>query len=348
MTELHKKAATPSRRSTSFFGPFLLIAIGVYFLLRNLGWLPEALHWGALVQLWPLLLIFAGVNVIVQQLPRPLGSFLSGVVGLMTVAVFGYVLLFGGTDSRLAQFGVTVGEGGWKQEQVVFPKMGVETAVIDLNLDDPYTQVSALDDSPNLIDADVSYLGELHFGTENVDGEADIVLRTRSGPTDWFNPVNWGDAAPEWVVGLAPEIPLDLTVNMDNGAAELSLSKLTLSDLTLEGDNGSLTVMLPGGVYDVDVEGDNGRIELHVPENGRQTIDIEGDNGSITIYIPPMVEARVEFEKGNGSLQVDERFELIQSKKDDEVWQTDGYGDAPDRVDLIIDGDNGSINIRQP
>jgi hypothetical protein len=67
---------------------------GVYFLLRNLGIVSD-LNWGVAFQLWPLLLIFLGINIIVQQVRRPFGTILSGLVSLTAVTLFGAILLFG-------------------------------------------------------------------------------------------------------------------------------------------------------------------------------------------------------------------------------------------------------------
>ena len=62
------------------------------------------LNWGVAFQLWPLLLIFLGINIIVQQVRRPLGTILSGLVGLTAVALFGAVLLFGVELPFLSRF----------------------------------------------------------------------------------------------------------------------------------------------------------------------------------------------------------------------------------------------------
>ncbi len=334
------------RQSRSLFGPLLLIAIGVYFLLRNLGWVSPELHWGAVLPLWPLLLVLLGINIIVQQLPRPLGSFLSGMVGVAAIVVFGYVLFFGVSHPLLQRLGVREETAVWQQDSVAFSREGVKTAVIHLNFDNPSAHLSALSDSPNLIQGDISYLGDLQFETDVSNGRADVMLDVRSKPSQWLNPANWDSkAAKPWQISLSPSVPLDLTLDISNGSGDFDLSKLTLESLALEGGNGSMDVMLPGGVYEVAVNGGNGGIELTVPENGGQTIQVDGDNGMMTVHLPPSVEARVEFDGGNGSLNVTDRFELVQGDRKNGVWETAVYGNAPHQVELIINGGNGSIRI---
>ena len=54
------------QRHHSIFGPLLLISVGVAFLLNNLGVIPGN-FWDILVNLWPLLIIFAGIDGLVRR-----------------------------------------------------------------------------------------------------------------------------------------------------------------------------------------------------------------------------------------------------------------------------------------
>ncbi|WP_420149449.1 LiaI-LiaF-like domain-containing protein [Spirosoma sp.] len=56
------------RRNGLFWGIFLL-TLGVLFLARRVGWLD--VNWHSLVNLWPLLLILAGVNIILERRSNP-------------------------------------------------------------------------------------------------------------------------------------------------------------------------------------------------------------------------------------------------------------------------------------
>ena len=52
-------------RSKSTFGPIVLIALGVIFLLSNFGLLPRL--WPLFAQWWPAILIVVGVYMLVQR-----------------------------------------------------------------------------------------------------------------------------------------------------------------------------------------------------------------------------------------------------------------------------------------
>jgi hypothetical protein len=50
----------------SKFGAYILIALGIIFLLSNLGWLSRSL----IAQWWPLILIFVGVLLLIRRSSR--------------------------------------------------------------------------------------------------------------------------------------------------------------------------------------------------------------------------------------------------------------------------------------
>ena len=64
----------PARRKPGLVGPTILIAMGVIFLLNNLGLVSWDI-WGTLLQLWPILLIALGLDMLVgRRRARPKGT----------------------------------------------------------------------------------------------------------------------------------------------------------------------------------------------------------------------------------------------------------------------------------
>ena len=53
-------------RSRSLFLPLALIAVGAYFLLARLGWLPSLSHW--FNHWWPVAMIALGVLLLLRRL----------------------------------------------------------------------------------------------------------------------------------------------------------------------------------------------------------------------------------------------------------------------------------------
>lgn len=339
-----------ARHNPSFFGPIVLISVGVYFLLWNLGLAPT-LNWWAAARLWPLLLIFLGVNVIVQQAPRPLGGLLSALVGLLAIGVFGVALLGNVENTPLRGLGAAPVSVEAQTETIAFPAAGVDEANIDLDFGAPSVRVYALEDSSDLIAGTVSYTGELFFTTRLENGRAAITLDATGGSgLFWLDPRNWaqpGEMAP-WQIGLNRRIPLRLTMDVGSGPADLNLRTLQLTQLKLDGGSGSVTLALPDGNYDVTYDAGSGATRLSLPEGGRQRIEIKGGSGSLTLTLPRSLETRVEVKSGSGSFRLPERFTQIRGGKPDEgVWVTPNFDDAPNRVELFIDVGSGSVRIEE-
>src|SRR5215204_6504636 len=99
----------------SIFGPLLLIAIGVIWLLVKSGNIPSANLW-ALTHVWPFLLIAAGIGIILRPLWRFTGVFLDVlIIGGLVLAIlnaprFGWAspsMGFVSWDNDGAYFGAT-------------------------------------------------------------------------------------------------------------------------------------------------------------------------------------------------------------------------------------------------
>ncbi|MCP4423179.1 MAG: cell wall-active antibiotics response protein [Chloroflexi bacterium] len=336
------------KRHNSMFGPIVLIAIGVYFLLNNLGYVGD-INWTAALQLWPLALILLGLNIIVRQAPGILGGFLSALVGLLAVAIFGYALFFGADNPVLERFGVKTSPPDLKTEQIEFAAEGVETAVINIDFGFPHAELYALNDSANLIEGQVTYRGDLIFDTD-VSGDSAVVKLDEQTSGDWFfNPSNWGSftSDDQWQIGLNPRVETDLTLDVSAGSVSLDLSELTLNHLEVDGGAGSAEIWLPGGDYDVNYDISAGSTKMTLPGYGRHAIEIDGGAGSLTLYLPPGVEARVEVDGGAGSFRLNEqRFHQVSGdEKDEGAWETAAYDNAANQLNLRIDVSAGSVRI---
>ena len=335
------------RSGRSLFGPVFLIGLGVYFLLRNMGIVSD-LNWGVALQLWPLLLIFLGINIIVQQVRRPFGTFLSGLVGLTAVALFGAVLLFGVELPFLSRFNLqnTV---EYRQETVAVSGDGVDTAVVSLDLGSLGADVTGLDSSQNILEATMSVAGEVDLQERTQGDEAVISL----GESD-FRFLWWGGwlaegKQPPWQIGLSRTVPLDLTVDVGSGQTDLALGSLLLSDLYVDYGSGAIILQMPGGDYDVHLDGGSGKLVATLLRDGRHEIELDGGSGAIDLFLPPNMEARVEVDSGSGRISLDERFEQISGDDDDGVWETPNYDAAgANSILVFIDGGSGAISIRQP
>ena len=77
------------------FGLFLMI-LGLLYLAKNMGWVDIVFNFN-LGQLWPLLIIFAGLSLLTG---RTVASIFAGIVLTLTVITIAFVLILGQTAYR--------------------------------------------------------------------------------------------------------------------------------------------------------------------------------------------------------------------------------------------------------
>lgn len=343
MDDLYESGRRENGRS--LFGPIFLIGLGVYFLLRNMGIVSD-LNWGVVFQLWPLLLIFLGLNIIVRQVRRPFGTFLSGIVSLAAIGVFGAVLLFGVELPFISGLNVQA-PVEYHEEAISVSGEGVESATISLDLGALGAEIYGLDGSQNVLEGTLDVAGDLEF-RERLQGNTAVVSVGENQSVWWLGNFASIETLPPWQIGLSRIIPTDLTIDVGSGQVNLALDSLLLSDLFVDMGSGMVNVQLPGGDYDVRLDGGSGKLVMTLPVNGRHEIEIDGSSGTMSLFLPPNMEARIEVDSGSGHVSLGDRFERISGDENDGVWQTPNYSaDSANNILIRLDGGSGSFSIEQ-
>lgn len=343
----YKSPPEPRHGSPSLFGAVVLIAAGVFLLLANFGRLPAA-NWAAVWQLWPLFLVFLGVNLIAVQFPRPWGSLLSLLTGLGAVAVFSLVAFSPAAAPLWQRAGLPLPAISKPHlETVSYPAEGLRTAQIELDLSYPPVHIAALDEDGELLEAQIALSGELQFAATAEDGRAHIELGQRPDPLAMIGLLNPDpdEEVARWRIGLSPSIPLDLRVDAGSGPVAMDLSSLRLSDLKIDGGSGALTAVLPDGQYVVRYDAASGSSQIVLPQQGNQTIRIDGASGELRLVLPHKRALRLALDGGSGAVIMphDVLTKVSADAADEGVWQTAGYENAPERIDLQIDVSSGRV-----
>lgn len=328
------------RKRPSLFGPIVLIAIGLFFLFTRLNPVTE-LYWGDLLRLWPLFLVFIGMNILVQQAPRPFGLILSGLVALLAVVVFGYVLIAGLPSGLFGKGSL----GDWQTQEVSFALDGVESAVMDIEIGPPGADMFALEDSGDLIAGSVTYLDGLLFDKQGSSDRVTVSLAPRNGGFFW-DPGRWQDLQEEarWELGLNPNVPMSLDLTAAAGTSKLDLRQLMLTELSLNVSAGEMTLFLPDGDYDLEVDTNAAATTITLPEAGIHTADLRVNAGAVTIELPEGMELRVEVDQALSSFN--NHVNGLKRIEGRNIWQTAGYEDSTDRIDLNLHISVGSVDIR--
>jgi hypothetical protein len=312
----------PRRRPPSLFWPLVLIGAGVLLLLSNLGYLPWQ-SWNVLWRFWPLLLIALGIDILIGR-RSTLGAIVSGLLILLLIGGAVLLVLFARNSPGLVDL---TQPADWRTRHIEYALGDVEQASVKIDWPSAPGHLDALRDSPNLIQGDVAYRGELIFDVIARGDQADVELDSYfSGP--WFVPFDFSrQERHRWEVWLSPDVSLDLDLDTGSGSCDFDLTGLQVSALVLDAGSGSIDLALPtASTFD-----------------GR----IEGGSGSIAITLPESVGMRVALESGSGSFRPGERLRLVEGKRgDDGVWKTDNFDTAETTIVLKIDQGSGSITIR--
>lgn len=310
------------RRPPSVFWPILFIGAGVILLLTNLGYMPP-LSWGVLWRLWPLLIIALGIDLLIGR-RSVVGAIVSAV--LLLVLIGGIVLVAFFAQNIPAVSG-WIQSPEFRHDHVESSLTNVERAEVYIDWSSVPGYLSELKDSPNLIEGDVDYLGELTFDVSVRGGRADVKLDSRFTGS-WFGGWPFGDQSDKrWGVGLSPDVPLDLSLDAGSGPCDLDLAGLRVSGLVL--DVGS------------------GPVDLVLPAASSFEANVDGGSGPISVVLPRNVGLRVELDSGSGPFSPDARFELVRGKRHgDGVWETYKYDVAEYKILLVLDQGSGPVSIR--
>ena len=330
----------------SLFWPLVLIGVGVIWLLGDLG-LVSAINLAMLLRLWPLLLIAIGLELLFGR-----GSpATSAIIGLGTVGLAIVLMLVGPAMGLVSNPEI-------RAEHFSAPRDDASAARVDLDLSLGTFTITALNDSPNLIEADLTYLGEVDFA---VSGEREKVVRlsqTKEVEFNWpFSLLNFpfgnNDQELHWYVSLTPAVPLELNINSGVGDTRLDLGDLQIRELNINGGVGKTDLTLPAQEerYTAYVNGGVGELQITIAENADINLSIHGRVGQVTIDVPDGAAVRLEADGGIGEINAGIGLVRISGDEnnllgDEGIWETPDYRDAARRITIISDGSVGGLTMR--
>jgi hypothetical protein len=320
----------------SLFWPVILIGIGLLWLLSNLSSVVQ-INLPVIFRLWPLLLIFVGLDILLSKRSPLVGAALGGIAVLL---VIGFTL--GGRVLGLSP-DVQV-----KTEHLTSPIGSAQSANVFLAFSDSPVTVSALSDTQNLIDAQLTYVGTVNF---QANGSIKKTVRLSRNDADFllFNPLYW-DPSLNWQIGLTTQIPLDLTVDGGSGDSQVDLSRMVLSKLKIAMGSGAshFTAPIAGNSLTIQVSGGSGAMEWTIPDGASFSMRLSGGSGSIHIQLPTLPAVRLEVQnEGSGEIKFpNDWLKRSGSQGDEGTWESPNYGQAPHKIDIVIThAGSGSIRF---
>lgn len=329
----------------SLFWPVVLIGVGIVWFLSNMGVLSLSIaNLAVLLRLWPIFLIVLGLDLLFGRRSPVLGGLLG-----FGAAVAVLVLVLAGPAMGL----VNASNIQIKSDHYSAPLGSANSARIELDLPIGQISVHALSDSKSLIEADVSHAGEVDF---SISGEREkTVILKEHGHEANFDLLGWFDSADKLAseIGLSPDVPLDLSVNLNVGEARLDLRQLQLSNLTVQGDVGHVDLTLPATDqrYTANLKGNVGGFDIKIPQAADIDLTVNGDVGGFSIDVPPDAGVRIEARVDVGSIGVPASFRRVSRKNDDfigerGVWESANYSNADRKITIVFRGDVGGLDVR--
>jgi hypothetical protein len=298
----------PARRE-GLVVPAIMIGLGIVLLLNSLGLLGWDV-WRTIVQLWPLLLIASGVELMLGRR--------SALASLLVV-----VVLLGVLAWAVQASGAWLSGGAPVSGETISQPLGAATrADIEIRMGAGTLRFGTLEDSGKLIAGTIGrWPGEQLIHDYAVSGDT-ATFKLRSQARSWFPFQRGQDSQAVWDLRLNPDVPAQLRIDAGAGIATLDLARLRLTGLTVNTGVGQTTIMLPR----------QGRLEARV----------NGGIGQTTITIPAGVVARIEANTGIGQVHVNGNFQ-----RQDRYYTSPGYNTAEQRIDITVDGGIGGITIQQ-
>lgn len=325
------EAYAPARRG-SLVGPAILITAGILFLLNNLG-LVSWNVWRTLGQLWPLLLVAIGLDMIVRG--RGGSSTWASVASLLIVAMLVgtavVVLLLspsGTLFGRGAYFGnfgpIRLGQamvvgGPVRVEQISQPLQGAEQAEVEIGQGVGLLKIQAMENPSGLIEGSVALQGdeEIYQDMWTSGDLAHYALSHRAVSVHTNSP-----ADRTWDLRLNPDVPTRLKVNGGVGKTEMDLTGMQITSLELH----------PGV----------SQTEITLPGTGRIQGTIDGGVGTVTLFVPKGMAVKVESQGMLGGVEAKGPFE-----KRGNSYVTPGYEGAGNRAEIAIKGGIGKVVIQE-
>ena len=299
-------------RNRGLILPLILIGIGVVVLLANTGVLSQQAV-GRLGDLWPLLLVILGLQLILNHtLPRRQATLIGlAVMAVIVIAAVAYATLAPATSVGAQKVDASAQSGG------------LTAATLDLNYSAATVDVNAADLGDRLYQVHVDYPAGENPPTISLDHENG---RLEIHESSSFSPFHlFGSNRRHIVLALTDRIPW--TIQVGGGATNLSLDlrHLQLTKLEVSGGANRMDAQLPAakGTVMLQVSGGASNLTLRAPAETQWRIGVSGGANAVTI-------------NGSTSGALGGDFER----------QSPGYGTATNRYDIQISGGASRLDFR--
>jgi len=262
--------------------------------------------WGTLWRFWPAVLILLGISILLRG------------YSIWLVSLLSIVILGGSLGIAIAQHGPVMSSS---MESDSIPLANLESAEVYIEFNAGRLDIGSLSStSPELVELDYDVINGKRTLSSSLEirGTTTAELYLSASHEEF-----WADNGVDWRVDFTRTIPLSLNVRSAGSSVDLNLRRLMLTKLTLDVDAGSFSVTLPSSA-------------------GYTSVDVDSNVANVEIDVPDNVAARILINSGLSLIDIDEdRF-----PQDGDSYQSPGYDNAANRVEIVIDSDIGRVEVR--
>jgi hypothetical protein len=220
---------------------------------------------------------------------------------------------------------------------------GAESASLSLSTHAYPVEIYPLKESPNLVEAVLEHRGKVSWQVEG--GAHRRIVQNYREKHGWHF---FSTASLRWRYGLSPLVPMALDVDSGSGSMRMDLAGLQLTRLNIDSGSGSVKLILPSttAVYEVSIDSGSGSIRIDIPEQTNVKVLIRSGSGSVKVRLPKDCEFRAALkEHGSGSFNVPAQAVRVFGNHREGAWQTPGYDQAENRVEVVVEQGSGSFSL---
>jgi len=249
-------------------GPFILVGIGLLFLLNNLG-LVQVNFWRLASTLWPVALIGIGLDMLIGR-----RSSRGSLLALLVTAIFlvGGALFVGIGPASAPRGAVTT---------IRYAPGPVDEADIRISTSTGRLTLDSLGDAGVLVEGSVRLGGNEQVTEKQSEEGGKAVYRLGS---EGVGIVGISGNESTWDLRINAEVPTKLDVSTGAGEAELHLERMRLTGLNVDLGVGAVTITLPrAGVFSGEISGGIGKLVVRVPESLAVRLSVDTGIGQVQV-----------------------------------------------------------------
>lgn len=358
--ELTQKKNTQGHRPDYVF-PLILIALGVIFLLSELG---MSINWSIV---WPIFLIIIGVGMIISK--RASGAWVGLVIFILILTVI-FTFVFAPVFSLRLGETITYTDGPGDQSMLEGARrinfnygapLGKIEIKPDTSLEKNSFKLTTTTNIEDLPPPSISRFGD----TLSIDCNY-------SPQGFWFFIPwlpNWKEARLERNLHLNTSLPLNLRLNMTSGNAVVNTSGVPIEEARIRFTSGELfwdagktaSTLTPGIIFEftsgtanvnnlgstnfgdlkINFTSGQGKFDLSGISTGFHPVSVGLTSGAVDLVIPKNVGYRVQVEKTSGSVSLGNR-----TLQDGERLESENFNTAQTKLDIFLKLTSGNVTIR--